>query len=151
MRQPIHITTRSRPRNLAQILARQPYPTRRLADQLHVLEHRLVVPVLQSQPQSPPRRVLRDRVFVEVVVDAEQRVWRGAAREGGRRGRRGVCGPGLVCEGLRQLFVFFWRGGDLQGVGLWGGCAAEGYAGEEAFTLEAQHEVDVHFGDGDGG
>jgi len=48
MRQTLHITALPRPCDLCQILTRQPYPSRRLAYQLHVLQHRLIVPVLQA-------------------------------------------------------------------------------------------------------
>ena len=72
MGQSLHIGCLPRPCDLPQILAGQPYPPRRLAHQLHVLEHRLVVPVLEAQPQSPPGRVLRDLDVVEYLFAAQQ-------------------------------------------------------------------------------
>ena len=49
-RQTLHIARLSCPRNLSQILARQPYPPCGLGYQLHILQDRLVLPVLQAEP-----------------------------------------------------------------------------------------------------
>lgn len=49
-RQSRNITTCPCPRDLVQIVRGQPYPPRRLADELHMLEHRLIIPVLEPEP-----------------------------------------------------------------------------------------------------
>ena len=51
------------PHYQAQLLRVQPYALRRLGQHLHLLKHRLAVPVFHAQPQTPTRSVfLCDRL-----------------------------------------------------------------------------------------
>lgn len=140
-RKPLDIPTLPRPRNLAQILTGQPNPPGRFTNQLHVPQHRLVIPILQPQPQSSLRRVLGNMDFVDVF----------GLEVGARRVGRRVGEPGFFLELGGHVGEGVWGGGCLEGNRFWGRGTPEDHAGDEAFALETEHEVDMQFGDGDGG
>ena len=139
MRQTLNITALSRPRNLPQVLARQPYPPRRLTYQLHILKHRLVIPVLHPDPQSPPRRVLRDMDLVPFLIFKRIGM------------RTGIRFPGPLLQYRRHLLQICGVRLRLQEEGLGRRGGAQRHGRDEAFALQAQHEVHMQLRDGYGG
>jgi len=130
----LDVTRLPRPRNQVQIVAGQPYPPSRLADKFHVPQHRLIIPILQPQPEPSPCRVLRDADFIHLLLTQ----WVVLRR---------VCIPWLGCKLLRRQLLLLGIDCRLQEKGFGWGDATEGHRGDETFTLHGQHEVDVQLGD----
>jgi len=144
VRQALDVVGLACPRDFGKVLRGEPYAARRLGDELHVLQHGLVLPVLEAEPKPSPGRVFWDVDVVDVLLE---HAWR-------RRPLRVVCRvgqPGLPGKGAGHLVLLLGAVLCLQLVGLGRGLAAEGDGGEEALALQAEGEVNVHLGNGDRG
>ncbi len=88
-RQAVHIPGPPSPHDQRQALHIQPDPLLRLADHIHPAQHRLAVPVLQAQPQSP-----RGDIRLRHGLDVARVVGREVQEEGWRWGLRAAADDG---------------------------------------------------------